>query len=275
MSLKLINESFDKMYQEAISPEAKADSDTLRKIPRNHRDDAWDRHMGREVTPISKEEQDVLDKHDLKYDELTNDVYPAEYEVDHKNTHKNNEFGIDNNRQRLYHLHNTNIDLTNIGRKRLQRVRAGSSNPYHGDDRTSDTRDRLKDRVAELKSWIAVDRKHNLDTSSDERKLKIAKTKLDKENQSLRQARRENSYQNYQRKLDNELISANVDDFKSSKRELKWADRRDNDIRKSREDETRRFMDRMKDIDKQAASNEEERQWHKNRINTLLRRNKK
>lgn len=270
MSLRLINESFDKMYQEAISPEAKADSDKLRQLLNNHRNDWYDNS----TKPLSKEEQDALDKHSLKYDEQDRTIYPNEYEVDHDNYNRR-DFGIDAERYRFYNK-NQNVDLTQLSRKHLQRANAKTANPSHGTNRTSDEKQRLQQAVKDAKDDLAVYNKHGWkdDAKSAERSLKIRQGKLDKENQRLKDLRRKRTYQDMERELHAKDMGKNLRALKDTKSYLKYADTLDNDIRNSREYETRRFMDTMKDLDKRAERVEQERQASKDYIDRLLRRKK-
>ena len=277
MSLKLINESFDKMYQEAISPEAKADSDVLKNIIYNHSDDSWNRRVGRNVEPLSKEEQDVLDKHDLKWVEDRVDIYPNEYEPDNEDTYSRDTYGVSRYTNRWSRERNDKVDLTQVGRKRFQRDKAGSAYQHHGWYRTSDERERLKAAVDDAQRDLdsAIRNNWKDDKKRAERSLKIRQGKLDKENQRLKDLRRTNTYLSNERDKLSKDMGKNIADFRNSKYHLVWADETDRDIMSRRADVMNDFKQSMQDLDQRVSDNEAKRQFHKDRINTLLRRNTK
>ena len=249
---KLSNKNFkyqDKI-DEAISPEAEEDSKKLKDILSRHW--RWD-----DNEELTDEEKEVLNKYDLVFNREEKDIFPKELDI------SNIPDNIYNTRQYRYgidrHSHPDKADLTQIGRKRLQRDLAGTAAKDHGYGRTSNEQRRLK---------------HAVKYAVPGRSERIMQGKLDKENKILRDIRKKYSYQNQEREADIKRTSQNVSDYKSSKRQLKWADSRDKDFARDREEETRRFIDRIKEIDDRVARNNEERKFHNDRINKLLRRDK-
>lgn len=232
---------------EKTTPEDRENSEKVKTIA----DKVW------HDKPISDEDKKFLDTLSL---ELRDNRY-----IVPKSTPKGKENDYDLAWDSVYRKYRADDkkDYSQSSQKRLSRDQAGTSNKYHGNFRHSDEERKLK---------------NNLDIAKDygsDRQVKNLSTRLKKEEDRLKELRRKNSSQSQEREKDKEKISQPVRDFKSSKYYLshRYPERKayqDERAQRARS----RYENELAEIEKDTQEVEQERKFHQDRVDTLLKRKK-
>ena len=207
---------------------------------------------------ISDEDKKFLDTLNL---ELRDNRY-----IVPKNTPKGKEDNYDlvwDRTRRKYNNVDDKKDYSQSSQKRLSRDKADTSNKYHGNFRHSDEERKLKNNLDIAKAY------------GSDRQVKNLSTRLKKEEDRLKELRRKNSLQSQEREKDKERISQPVRDFKSSKYYLshRYPERKayqDERAQRARS----RYEDELAEIEKDTQEVEQERKFHQDRVDTLLKRKK-
>lgn len=241
-----LSEGLERMLNEKTSEEDRANSERLRQITKAH-------YWGDE--PWEEDELQFLDSmglkvgdHNIVPKDAPNDLFDLRYNID---------------ANAKWHAEDQKMDISHMAQKRYERDQAETSNKFHGQFRHSEKEKQLQKDLDQAKDY------------GSDRQIKNLSTRLKKEQDSLKDLRREYSPLSKERKEDASRMQEPINSFKRSKNFLSPEgeyERQNKAIDRDLQDVEDYYVRRVDDLNDRRSNLEQEKEKHQANIDRLLKR---